>query len=266
MPTSPLPRSNPVDRYISVLQEKIRYRIIEGNVPNIILLHSFGSSLEIWDPLSEYLHGQRLISLDLIGFGRSGRPDISYQLDIQRRFLLSFMDAVNVDRAVLVGVSMGASIAAWTAAHSPNRVLACVLFAPSGYPGSMWHRWPMTMFYRPGILNRIGQLFVVNKVFARFFPDSLARQALGVTSSYNSSFASAISRIKQPTLLIWSHGDRRVPFSYSTVYLDEIEHSSLLERPAHVGHSVASFAPQDTAFEITRFLRRNKIIPQSTVE
>lgn len=238
------------DLYIKINGSEIRYTKEDSGEPTLIFLHGFGGNLNMWKPIKQYLTCGRFIALDLIGFGGSDRPDIFYNLEIQRHYLLEFMDALKIEKAVLIGSSMGASIAAWTAAHSPDRVQAIVLFAPSGFPGSIWARWPARWMYRPGIINKLSYTIVDTFLFKKIFPNSLARQALSITSSYNDSFAEALATIKQPTLLIWSLGDKRVPFSFSSAYRKLISHAKLIKRPAQAGHSVATFECQETAKSI----------------
>ncbi len=258
LPSDVAPRARDFYRYAELFEDKIRYRVTDGVGPNIILLHGFGGNLKSWDPLSSYLKCGRLISLDIIGFGGSDRPRIKYDLETHRRYLIKFMDVLKIERAVLVGSSMGASIAVWTASNSHERVLALILFAPSGYPGSMKHKWPAHMLYKPGILNRVARQFVESSLYEILFPDSLGRQALCVTASYDNSFAEALYRINQPTMLFWSSGDRRVPLSFSKAYRDNIPQMDFIELPYAAGHGGAKYAPHDTATQICSFLEKHK--------
>jgi pimeloyl-ACP methyl ester carboxylesterase len=252
-------KASPRDRYINVYGSKIRFRQIEkGSGYNYIFLHGFGSSLEVWEALIRNFSSGRLISLDLIGFGGSDRPDVEYSLEMHRKYLTGFMDALKIRQAILIGSSMGASISAWTAARSPDRVQGIVLFAPSGFPGSMRFKWSGELVYRPGLLNRLVRFIAGNFLFDTLFPSILGRQALDVTASYDSAFAAALSDIKQPVLLFWSSGDKRVPFASARAYLDRIAQAELIERPADVGHSIATFAPEKAVSQINDFLKKMK--------
>lgn len=243
------------DMYVSVLGSSLRYVSSGSGGENIILLHGFAGSLESWKPVMKHLTCCRSIALDLIGFGDSSCPDITFDLETQRRYLLGFMDAMNIDRAVLVGSSMGASLAAWTAAHSPNRIQAIVLSAPSAYPGSLTYPWPFSLVYRPGNLNKMALKCVRTNLFQYLFPKSFARQALDITASYDDSFASALKKIGQPTLLIWSRGDRKVPFNYNLRYRELIQRTTFIEAPEEAGHGAAFFDPHTTGTQICDFLR-----------
>ncbi len=256
LPTGAQPPHAAEDRYVRLFDRQIRYRIADHGGPAVILLHPFGGNLDMWEPIVRHLTYGRIISLDLIGFGLSDRHGTDFTLETQRRYLLAFMDALHVDSAMLVGSSMGASLAAWTAARSPERVDSVVLFAPSGYPGSMHARWPGAWFYRPGFLNWLADRIVSTWMFERMFPRSLARQTLEATSSYGPEFADALGKIAQPVVLVWSTGDQRVPFRYSHVYRKTIPQASFIAAPAEAGHGAAFYDPGETARIVGGLLNR----------
>ena len=243
------------DRFVTVLGARLAYRMDGSGEATLILLHGFGGSLEEWEPVVPALSG-RVIRLDLPGFGASDRPPISYDLETQRRYLIAFMDALEIPRATLVGRSMGASLAAWAAAHSPDRIEAVVLSAPSGYPGSLTYGWPYGTLYRPGIANRAVGMVARTWVFRRLFPHSFAQQAVTVSASYDTAFAEALTRIRQPTLLFWSRGDGVVPFSYSAEYRKRIPHAELIEFPAAAAHHAPTFDPEKAGVHIRELLGR----------
>ncbi len=256
MPGSrPIP-PGPSDRVLGVLGSPLRYRIVGDGRPTLILLHGFGSSLDEWEALVPALECGTIVSLDLVGFGGSARPRENYSLETHRRYLVAFLDSLEIESAVLVGRSMGASVAAWTAARSPERIIGAVLMAPSGFPGSLRYPWPRSALFRPGPANRVLGAVAGTRLFGLLFPRSSARQALGVTASYDSTFAAALERIAQPVLLIWSRGDRTVPFAASEEYRQRIPHTELLELPESVGHATGRFDPASTAHRICEFVDR----------
>jgi pimeloyl-ACP methyl ester carboxylesterase len=248
----PIPITTP-DLEVSVLGSRIRYRVHEGGDPVIILLHGFGGSLGGWEKVTPMLSDSQCIALDLVGFGGSDRPPLSYDIEIQRQHLIAFMDVLNIQQAVLVGFSMGASIAAWTGAKSKERVAGLILIAPSAYPGSLTYPWPLSWIYRPGLANRVALVVVDNPIFRWIFPSSLAPQAVGATNSYDLNFAEALEDIHQPTLLIWSRGDKKVPFKYHLAYKERIPNLEFQEIPASVGHGV----PKGTASFINKFVNKH---------
>src|SRR5208337_1481562 len=69
---------------------------------------------------------------DLPGFGQSGKPNVEYGLRYYVDFLGSFMDALGIPKAVIVGSSFGGAIAASFAASRPDRVTALVMADATG--------------------------------------------------------------------------------------------------------------------------------------
>lgn len=247
-PKKTLPSLSEQDRYIQIQNTKLRYRIFNhGGGPDVILLHSFGSNLNIWEPVAKRIKRGRIITLDLVGFGMSGSDAEKYSLDSHSQYLIAFMDTLKINSASLVGSSMGASIAAWTASKNPERVSRLVLFAPSGFPGSMRHTWPLNLVYRPGFINKLMKIIVKTHIFRSLFPQSLGRQALEVTSSYDNFFVEALVEIKQPVDLVWSSGDKRIPFSYNAHYRKIISQATLTMASVESGHDAAFHDPDFSA-------------------
>ena len=79
--------------------------------------------------------GMRAIAIDLPGHGLSDKPEepSSYSLDAQTECVIAAMDAMHLERVVLVGHSMGGPICARVAVVAPDRVAALALLAPVGF-------------------------------------------------------------------------------------------------------------------------------------
>ena len=254
-----LPAQSPRERESedrSVLVQGVRgiYRSFGHGPESIILLHGFGGSLRQWEAVWPRLPCAEVYALDLLGFGASERPKIRYDLESHRRYLLGFMDAVGLRQVVLVGTSFGGSVAAWAAAHTPQRVRAAVLIAPSGFPGSLKYAWPKSMFYRPGLANEAAWDVVQHPAYPKLFPHSLAAQAIGATASYDERFAKALFKVRQPTLLMWDPEDSTVPERYRSEYLRRIPHARALSLDTKAGHALVSAASKEVAFQLCAFV------------
>ncbi len=106
-----------------------------GHGPAVLLIHGFSFDQSMWDPQFAVLaEWYRVVRYDLRGFGRSGRPAAGRG---HVGDLLALLDALGIDRAHLVGLSLGANIALATAALHPERVRGLVLASP-GLPGHPW--------------------------------------------------------------------------------------------------------------------------------
>jgi 3-oxoadipate enol-lactonase len=97
-----------------------------GEGPAIVLLHAGIVDSRAWDPLVPHLvsAGFRAIRYDRRGFGRSETDDVAFS---NRADLVAVLDALEIDRACLVGNSQGGQIAADTAIEFPGRVSSLVL-------------------------------------------------------------------------------------------------------------------------------------------
>ncbi len=120
------------DRFIQVGNVRTRYREV-GSGTTLLMLHGIGRSLEDWsENMSAFGKSHRAVALDLVGFGRTDKPDVPYSADYLRDFTARFMDALGVPKAVLVGNSMGGAVALRMALTQPERVEKLVLVAPGG--------------------------------------------------------------------------------------------------------------------------------------
>lgn len=117
-------------KYVDV--NGVRTRVLEaGAGPPLILLHGTGGHLEAYarviGPLAEV---RRVIVFDMLGHGLTDRPDVPYSIGRLSDHLIGLMDALGLDACDLSGESMGAWVAAWTAAHHKNRVRRLILNTP----------------------------------------------------------------------------------------------------------------------------------------
>ena len=103
-----------------------------GKGAPVLLLHgaSLGSSADVWGrnlaPLAA--HGLRVIAPDLPGFGGTDNPD-DVSLAYREQFVLTFMDALKIERAALVGHSQAGRIALDLAFSHPQRIAKAVVLA-----------------------------------------------------------------------------------------------------------------------------------------
>ncbi len=102
------------------------------SAPPVVLIHGLGATSAsflptLWDLSADH----RVIAVDLPGFGESDKPVRPLHAAFFARWLAGFLDAVGVDRAHLVGNSMGGRVAIETGLRSPDRVGKLGLLAPS---------------------------------------------------------------------------------------------------------------------------------------
>jgi 3-oxoadipate enol-lactonase len=112
-----------------------------ANASWIVLVHCLGGSSRSWAhqvaPLARH---HRILTFDLRGQGASSNPGIGYCLDDLVIDTTGLMDAVGIDRASVVGASMGGMVAQLLAAQHPERVARLVVAnsTPYAFPDSRW--------------------------------------------------------------------------------------------------------------------------------
>lgn len=105
---------------------------VAGEGPGLLLLHCALCDGRQWErQLERYAQAFRVVSVDLPGFGRSPFPLVEHS---PAEDVLAVLDELGIERAALVGNSMGGSVALDAALAAPERVWALVL-VDAGYPG-----------------------------------------------------------------------------------------------------------------------------------
>ena len=130
----PLVRPTRIDWNPSLTPQTIRinghtiFYTVKGEGKPLLLIHGYGAGIWVWEKQIEALsQSYRVYALDLIGHGYSDRPNISYTPEVYIRFLKDFMDGVGIEKATLIGNSMGGGMAWAMAIRYPERVDRLVL-------------------------------------------------------------------------------------------------------------------------------------------
>ncbi len=215
-----------MEGYVDVGGVKACYRA-EGSGSAVILIHSNGLSLGQWKhnvgPIAKYY---KVYAPDLPGFGLSDKPDAEYGVGYYVNFLRAFMDALGIQKAALVGSSLGGAVVATFASRYPGRVSCIVLADPTGLvpEGISRNKELYNVFLALMIRSR--------KLYCRpMFYDSSAMRALDGTQlvtdskesrdafvknckailAYDPEYPKALMSIKAPALIIWGEDDLLLP-------------------------------------------------------
>jgi 2-hydroxy-6-oxonona-2,4-dienedioate hydrolase len=110
----------------------IHTRVLEaGSGPALVMIHGTGGHLEAYARNVRALSAHyRVVLYDMIGHGYSDKPDRPYTIDVMSDHLVAVLDALGIEQAHLSGESIGGWVAAWTAAHHPDRIGRLVLNTP----------------------------------------------------------------------------------------------------------------------------------------
>jgi pimeloyl-ACP methyl ester carboxylesterase len=263
------------------------YRVFDGvrlrlrdtgprGAPAVILLHGFGASLDTWEPWAQALSARyRVIRFDLPGFGLTGPdPTGDYTDAREMKILADLMDQLGLDRASLIGNSLGGRIA-WTfAARHPDRVTRLVLISPDGFasPGFEYDKAPKTplmMRILPYVAPR--GLLKANLAAAYGRPEALSEATLtryrdmlmapGVRPAILARMGQVIlrdpapilARIRTPTLLLWGEKDGMIPISNAADYQRDMPNATLVRLP-NLGHLPFEEDPVGSLPPVERFL------------
>ncbi|MBW7921316.1 MAG: alpha/beta fold hydrolase [Rubellimicrobium sp.] len=119
----------------------------EGDGTPLILLHGYTDNSRSWSLVGPWLGERPIYALDLRGHGASDIPACCYGLDSLAHDVLGFMDALGIERADIVGHSLGSMTAGVVAGLAPERVEHLVLISsalktPDGSGDWLWDEIP----------------------------------------------------------------------------------------------------------------------------
>lgn len=139
--------------------------------PPLLLLHSLGTDLRVWDPQAEVLaRSFRVIRPDLRGHGLTDAPPGPYSIGGMARDVLALLDALGLGRVHVVGLSIGGMIAQALAAQAPGRVMSLLLCdtAMAIPPPQLW-------LDRAATVRARGMAAIADAVLARWVTPGFAR-------------------------------------------------------------------------------------------
>jgi haloalkane dehalogenase len=126
---------------VSVLDSTMHYEEVGEGDP-IVLLHGNPTSSFLWRKVIPGVAGEgRVLAPDLIGMGRSGKPDIGYRFVEHARYLDAWFDALALERVTLVGHDWGGALGFHWARRHPDRV-AAVAFMETIVKPTTWGGFP----------------------------------------------------------------------------------------------------------------------------
>jgi pimeloyl-ACP methyl ester carboxylesterase len=157
--------ADPDSKFIDVNGLNVHYKEMGQGEPTFILLHGFGASTYSWrevmEPFSEL---GRVIAYDRPAFGLTARPmpgewtgENPYSPESQAAIAIGLMDALDIQKAYLVGNSAGGTVSVYTALTYPERVAGLILVDAAIYTGGGSPAWARPLLGTPQI-RHIGPL------------------------------------------------------------------------------------------------------------
>jgi pimeloyl-ACP methyl ester carboxylesterase len=107
-------------------------RDIDRSLPTVVFVHGAGQDHTIWVLPTRYFvrHGRNVLAVNLPGHGRSEGPPLA-SIEAVADWVIDVLDAAGIDKAAVVGHSMGSLVALETAARHPERIRAIALVGTS---------------------------------------------------------------------------------------------------------------------------------------
>lgn len=264
------------DQFVSVDGLGVRYRE-EGprDGPAIIMVHGFTSSLETWDLLAAELKDEyRVIRMDLPGHGLTGPdPQGRYTNEDTVRFLAEFIDALNVEKPVLVGNSLGGLVSWRLAATSSEALSGLILISPGGFsingvtdkPVEVPLMVEMYLTKAPmaGIKRATTALYADPEKLTEARINSVRDMMLwpGNGEAFVARAASFtlpdptddLSNITVPTLIVWGDKDVMVPLAHGSKFVAALPNAKL-KIYENTGHVPQEEMPEKLASDFRGFL------------
>ena len=243
-----------------------------GDGDPVVFVHGLGANWQCW--LEQLPHvaqtGRRAIALDLPGFGLSPPPQGGLSISGYGRTVAAVLEELGVERAGVVGNSMGGFVAVEVALNAPSLVDRLVLVSaaalwnerlvarPVAVASKLMRLYGPLLAARRELLPRRRKLRVEALRGAGFrhpelIPPALAAELLagtgtpgfvdGVQALYDYRIRDRLSEVEAPTLVVWGTNDPLVPLWHAFEYEELIPHARvvvfrdtghvpMLERPA----------------------------------
>ena len=247
----------------------VHYRVAgPAEAPPLLLIHSLGTSMEMWAPQAAALAGKfRVISYDLRGHGLSEATDGPYTLPLLADDALGLLDALGIERAHVAGVSLGGMIAQTLGIEAGGRLRSLVLGDTASLigPKSNWDS-------RAATIRADGMATIVDAILSRWFTAGFITEAPQIARGFGAmllrmpaeayisaacavrdgDITASLGRIGCPTLVLVGDEDVSTPPAAAEalkagipgaklVVIENAAHIPTVERPEAVTAAMVSF-------------------------
>jgi len=282
--------ADPDSQFIEVNGLQVHYKIYGSGEPVLILLHGFGASTFSWREVTGPLaKAGTVIAYDRPAFGLTERPmpgswsgASPYGAQANVDLLFGLMDALKIEKAVLVGNSAGGTVAVQAALQSPARVSALVLVDAAVYAAGGTRFGIMAPFVDTPQMNRVGPYLSRTLAgpqgteFIRTAWHDPSRITDEITAGYrkplrvdnwdialweftkagsgNEELASRLKALRLPVLVITGDDDRIIPTEMSVQLGKDIPGAQTVIIP-NAGHLPHEETPQEFLQAVETFLK-----------
>ena len=237
-------RQHVTSNYVQVDGYSIHYleaRAAKGEGTPLVLVHGLGSRGEDWSKLIPALAAQgfHVYVPDLLGYGRSPKPDVDYSISLEEKTVIDFMQAMHLAHADVGGWSMGGWIVLKLAIDRPKMVDRLVVYDAAGiYFSAIYTASLFTPVDDKGLAKLSSMLTPEPKKLPPFIARAAVRKlqenAWVIERSVHSMTGGRdlldfrLHEITSPTLIVWGKQDALIPLSVGETMHRAIAGSSLL--------------------------------------
>ena len=247
---------------------------LTGSGPTIALTHGIGGSGADFAPIVPRLAERfQVLTWDVRGFGASSRPAEGYSIAHFAADLAGLLDHVGVQRAVIMGTSMGGTITQRFILDYPERALAAVIMSTSSEVNergrqrwfdqadaieregmAAWVRRSRPPEHTEEYLREHPELLEAEERRIRKNPDErVYAQVARAVADYN--YTEELRSVQVPTLVLVGSEDRQTPPGGSVIISRQIPGAELHILEGY-GHNLYREAPEQVATLVTSFLDR----------
>lgn len=268
--------------------QQAAYRRSGNTGTPIVLLHGFLGDSENWQGVMAEIsqivaldhgldHGSAidLIALDLLGFGASSKPPVTYTVAQEVAFLRAVLQQLDLESCVLVGYSFGGWGSAAYAIAYPNQVRALCLVAPAGIRDDSFcgrYNWMRPVLWQTPVVDAL--LWLIRPIAILFRQTKTldlvcwARRELNRQPAARSFLVDRlrpedaidtvekyISAITSPTLILAAENDDTIPAWHCETYAQKITGAELRVIP-EASHGLPQNNPTAIAHALIEFMHR----------
>ena len=239
----------------------------EVGAPPVLLLHSLGTALQLWDGVAELLSARyRPVQIDLRGHGLTSVPRGPYTIDDMTADVAGALEAMDIAEVHVVGVSLGGAVAQRLGVMLRGRVRSLVLLgtATSFPPPDFWlnraaavRNAGIEQFIESSVARWVSAANLhtpaadgLRAMLRRTDPEGYAASAEALATV---NLAEDAGSLDLPTLVMVGEADHSTPIGTAIALRDAISRARLKTLPG-LAHLPAAEVPAEVAAAIVEFL------------
>lgn len=264
------------EEFLKVGDINISY-ISEGSGDVILFIHGLSGCKEEWEYTIPYFaDNYKAIAIDLPGSGHSDKPLVEYTIDFYSDSVKGFLDEMEIEKAIIVGNSMGGLVSQSLTLKYPEKVDKLILVDSAGinpmrgraqtslslntdaiskqkgFSPAMIKMTKKMLFYKPcDALDTIIER-AISDLKRDDHPEAFRAILSSMENIVKADLSERLGEINQPTLIVWGENDKLMGPKVAeilegkirgseVVIISECGHCPMLEKPDEFNSFVFSF-------------------------